>query len=91
VRTAFRTAKPVDAGARVDHPRGGHGGMTDFVNKIDAWITAFFDVLSAMIGGVVHALEAPAQAIGIPAGVFAALLLLAVFIVAWRAMNKDIM
>jgi len=65
--------------------------MADFVNKLDSWIAAFFDMLASWVGAVVHVLEAPAQAVGIPAGVFAAFLLLAVLVVAWRAMAKRIM
>ena len=65
--------------------------MADFVNNLDAWITAFFEMLLSGIGGVVRLLEAPAQAVGIPAGVFAAAILLAFLIVLWRAMAKKIM
>jgi len=65
--------------------------MAELVNKLDAWITAFFDTLLSGIGGIVRLLEAPAQAVGIPAGVFAAAILLAVLVVAWRAMAKKIM
>ena len=70
---------------------GETGGMADFVNKLDAWISAFFDVLLSWIGGVVRLLETPAQAVGIPAGVFAAAILLAFLVVLWRAMAKKIM
>ena len=65
--------------------------MAELVKKLDAWITAFFDMLLSGIGGIVRLLEAPAQAVGIPAGVFAAAILLALLVVAWRAMAKKIM
>ncbi len=65
--------------------------MAELVNKIDAWITAVFEVLLSGIGGIVRLLEAPAQAVGIPAGVFAAAILLAFLVVLWRAMAKKIM
>jgi len=65
--------------------------MASFVERIDAAITALIDFLVSMVGAVVTVLEAPAQAIGIPAGVFAAALLLLVLILAWRTMNKYIM
>jgi hypothetical protein len=65
--------------------------MAELVNKIDAWITAFFEMLLSGIGVIVRLLEAPAQAVGIPAGVFAAAILLAFLVVAWRAMAKKIM
>ena len=85
-RTAFRTAKPVDLDARVEHYSRARGA-----GWLDAWITGFFEVLLSGIGGIVRLLEAPAQAVGIPAGVFAAAILLAVLVVAWRAMAKKIM
>jgi hypothetical protein len=75
----------------VHHPRGETGGMAQLVDTLDAWVNAFFEVLASMIGAVVKLLEAPAQAIGIPAGVFAAVLLLAVLIIAWRSMSRYIM
>jgi len=65
--------------------------MAQLVNKLDAWVTAFFDLLSSWIGATVTWLEGPAQAIGIPAGVFAAALLLVVLIIAWRSMTRYIM
>ena len=65
--------------------------MADFVNKLDAWLTAFFEVILSGIGGIIRLLEGPAQAVGIPAGVFAAFILLAVLVVAWRAMAKKIL
>jgi hypothetical protein len=89
-RTAFRTAKPVDGDVRVHHPRG-ETGMAQLVNTLDAWLTAFFEMLSSWIGGAVKLLEAPAQAIGVPAGVFAAVIFLALLIIAWRSMSRYIM
>jgi hypothetical protein len=65
--------------------------MAQLVNTIDAWVTAFFEMLSSLIGSAVTLLEPPAQAIGIPAGVFAAAILLAVLIIAWRSMSRYIM
>ena len=65
--------------------------MGDLSNKIDAWITAFFEMLASSVGAVVKVLEVPAQAVGVPAGVMAALLLLAFLVVLWRAMAKRIM
>ena len=65
--------------------------MAQLVNTLDAWLTAFFEMLSWSIGSVVKLLEAPAQAIGIPAGVFAAVLFLAILIIAWRSMSRYIM
>ena len=65
--------------------------MAQLVNNLDAWVTAFFEMLSSWIGACVRLLEAPAQAIGIPAGVFAAAILLAVLIIAWRSMSRYIM
>lgn len=65
--------------------------MAQLVNTLDAWITAFFEMLSSFIGACVTLLEAPAQAIGIPAGVFGAALLLLVLIIAWRSMSRYIM
>ena len=65
--------------------------MVQLVDRLDSWIGAFFDMLASWIGAIVKLLEVPAQAIGIPAGVFAAVLLLAVLIIAWRSMSRYIM
>jgi len=65
--------------------------MAQLVNKIDSWISAFFEMLSSWIGAGVTLLEAPAQAIGVPAGVFFAAIFLAVLIIAWRSMSRYIM
>jgi hypothetical protein len=67
------------------------GGMAQLVNTLDAWISGLFEMLSSWIGACVTLLEGPAQAIGIPAGVFAAAILLAVLVIAWRSMSRYIM
>ena len=65
--------------------------MAQLVNTVDSWIGAFFDVLSRWVGACVTLFEPPAQAIGIPAGVFVAVIFLALLIVAWRSMSRYIM
>jgi hypothetical protein len=65
--------------------------MEQLVDALTAWFTALLDALGAMVGATIDLFEMPAQLIGLPAEVFAAVLLCLVLMALWRAMNKYIM
>ena len=64
--------------------------MEQLVNTLTRWLTAFFDFLGSIIGGIVRLFETPAQMIGLPAELFAAFLLCLVLIALWRTMSRFI-
>ena len=55
------------------------------------WFTRFFDLVGSGIGNTIALFETPAQEIGLPAEIFAAILLCLVLVGLWRAMAKRIL
>jgi hypothetical protein len=65
--------------------------MEQLINALSGWFTAVLEALGAVVGETIKLFETPAQMIGLPVEIFAAVLLCLVLIALWRAMGRFIM
>ena len=64
--------------------------MEQVVDFLSQWLFAFFDVLRGWAGQVVSLFNWPAQALGLPSEILAALVLCVLLLVMWRAVATKV-